>query len=101
MSDQPLFQNTDEQERVYAPQETADPEAREAALVEEGTLSENRAAGGTNDDAFLSTDDTGGVAPIPGPGATGALNPMGNVSSSGSGSPLGRADAEDEDDSGR
>ena len=98
MSEKPLFQNTDEQEAAYAPQETASDAARERAIVEEGTLGENRAAGGT-DDAVANSDELGGAIPIPGPGATGALNPMGTVS--GSSAPAGRADADDEDESGR
>ncbi len=88
MSERPLFQNTDEQEAAYAPQETANEAAQDRAIVEEGTLGENRGAG---------TGEGGGVAPMPGPGATSALNPMGNISSSGSTSPIGRADAHDED----
>ncbi|HSH77918.1 MAG TPA: hypothetical protein VLA19_05220 [Herpetosiphonaceae bacterium] len=66
MSDRPLFPNTDEQEAVYAPQESADPEETNRALVEEGTLSENRAGTGGGDDAGNT------VIPLPGPGGAGA-----------------------------
>ena len=101
MTDRPLFQNTDEQEAVYAPQETADDAARERAMVEEGTLGENRAAGGTDDAVAGAGDDVGGALPLPGPGATGVLGPMGNISSSGSNPTVGSMADDDEDQSGR
>ena len=89
MADQPLFQNTDEQEAAYAPQETANPAAQEAVLAEEGTLGENRAAGGAGDDS------AGAAVPLPGPGATGAFHNMGNISGSGTSSGATRIDDDD------
>ena len=90
MAEQPLFQNMDEQEAAYAPQETPDAANRERALVEEGTLSENR----TGD-----MDNQGTALPIPGPCMSGALNNMGNLSSSNT-SPIG-AVGDDNDDTRR
>ena len=90
MDEKPLFQNMDEQEAAYAPQETSDAANRERALAEEGTLTENRAG---------DMDNQGTSLPIPGPGMSGALNNMGNLSSSNT-SPVG-AVGDDSDDTRR
>jgi hypothetical protein len=87
MAEQPLFQNTDEQEAAYAPQETADDRSRERALVEEGTTGENRVAGTEQNDTRL---------PIPGPGMSAALHPMGNLDSANT-SPIGVVGSDDDD----
>ncbi|HSH78410.1 MAG TPA: hypothetical protein VLA19_07750 [Herpetosiphonaceae bacterium] len=60
MSDRPLFTNQEAQEAAYAPQESADPEQRQRAMAEEGTLGENRAGGGTDD----ATADVPAAAPV-------------------------------------
>jgi hypothetical protein len=87
MAEKPLFQNADEQEAVFAPQETADDGQTERVLAEEGTTRENRAAGSAHQGTAL---------PIPGPGVSGALNNMGNISS-GTASPIGAIDSDDDD----
>jgi hypothetical protein len=87
MADKPLFQDTDAQEAVFAPQETADENNRERALAEEGTTHENRAA---------DTEQTDTAMPIPGPGMSGAIHPMGNLSSANT-SPVGMVDSDDDD----
>ena len=87
MDDKPLFQNMDEQEAAYAPQETPDAANRERALAEEGTLSENRAG---------DMDDQGTPLPIPGPGMSGALHNMGNLSSANT-SPVGVVGDDDDE----
>ena len=87
MAEQPLFQNMDEQEAAYAPQETPDAANRERALAEEGTLTENRAG---------DMDDQGTPLPIPGPGMSGALHNMGNLSSANT-SPVGVVGDDDDE----
>ena len=86
MAERPLFQNSDEQEAAYAPQETADDASRDRALAEEGTTGENRAA---------DTGDQGMAMPIPGPGMSGALHNMGNLSSAPT-SPVGAVGDDDD-----
>jgi hypothetical protein len=56
-------------------------------VTEEGTTRENRAAG---------TEQRGTPLPIPGPGASGALNNVGNISS-GTSSPVGMINTDDDD----
>ncbi len=84
MSDRPLFQNTDEQEAAYG----AEP-GPEAAIEDQG--------GGDNDSSYMADDTgTGGTAlPLPGPGASGALNNVGQLSS---GPIVGAVNDDDEDD---
>ena len=66
MSDSPLFTNQEAQEAAYAPQESADPEQQQRAMVEEGTLGENRAAGASSD----ATADAPAAAPVAHAGTT-------------------------------
>ena len=88
MADQPLFQNSDAKESAYAPQEIEGGAAQDKAMLEEGTLGENRAAGG-------SGDNSGVDVPLPGPGAAGAIHNIGNIS--GSGTSLGGTEIDDDD----
>ncbi len=92
MSDRPLFTNTDEQEKVYAPQHSPDPEGQTRAALEEGTLNENRAAGTSGDN-----DGAGVSMPIPGPG--GASAGTGGIASGlNGGPPVGIAPTRVDDD---
>ena len=60
MSDKPLFQNADEQEAAYAPQQSPDEAVQDAVQADE--VGSGDATGG----------DGGANLPLPGPGAAGA-----------------------------
>lgn len=90
MSDRPLFTNQEAQEAAYAPHESADPEQRQRAMIEEGTLGENRAAGVDSD----ATADVPAAAPV----ASVGTNPSGQMAPSNAeqaGSDDARVDADD------
>ena len=79
MSEAPLFQNTDEQESEYAPQDASE-------AVDQHLAGPNNVSGT-------------GALPIPGPGASGAIHNMGQVSSSGTSPAYGAgAQPHDKDD---
>ncbi len=106
MSDTPLFQNSDEQERAYAPQEVPDADLQAAVGADEGEEGSGR---GTSAGAGLDTgsgggsggsgggsggggDNSGGITAIPFAGAgTVGYNTSGNLA----GAPV---DAVDEND---
>ncbi len=99
MSDAPLFQNSDEQERAYAPQEVPDAGLQAAVGADEGEEGSGR---GTSAGAGLDTgsgggsggggDSGGGITAIPFAGAgTVGYNTSGNLT----GAPV---DAVDEND---
>ena len=69
MADRPLFQNTDEQEQAYAPQQRPEGDAQAMVQADEGT------GAGAGDDAqgAISGGWGGGAMLIPGPGASGML----------------------------
>ena len=71
MSDRPLFQNADEQERAYAPQQRPEGDAQAMVQADDGL----GAGGAAGDDAqgAISGGGAGGAMPIPGPGASGML----------------------------
>ncbi len=75
MSDEPLFQKTDEQERVYAPQELPEGSAAEhKAEVEEGARDSAVPEGGIVSPAVAAGPAAGGVATAY-PGGTEGIAP--------------------------
>ncbi|HZB96469.1 MAG TPA: hypothetical protein VE268_10950 [Herpetosiphonaceae bacterium] len=77
MSDQPLFQNQDAQEKVYAPQERPEDEAQDMVEADEGARGSRRgtSAGGSATGSGGGSTGAGGTGttavPMPGPGGAG------------------------------
>ena len=80
MSDRRLFNNTDEQEKAYAPEHSPDRVGQTRAAVEEGTLDDNHDAVARSD-----WDDSTVAMPLPGP--SGAIPGVGGLSGATSGAP--------------
>jgi hypothetical protein len=71
MADRPLFQNTDEQEQAYAPQQRPEGDAQAMVQADEGIGA--GAAAGDDAQGAISGGGGGGAMLIPGPGASGML----------------------------
>ncbi len=67
MSERPLFQNMDEQEAAYAPQQRPEGDAIDQVAADEGTSDQGTAAGA----AALPVAATGGAVNSPGLGYSG------------------------------
>jgi hypothetical protein len=68
--DEPLFKDTDAQESTYAPNPATDPATRERIEADDGS----------RDQGDSTEAGKGAVLPAPGPGMSGTLHNMGQIS---------------------